>query len=106
MSEEKILTTDTFDISTASRGQEITEEVYNNFLNCLPPIGLKGGQGWYAGFQLGEPYCHRTDVRSGKWRGMYATFTSSEGRYYYQGINFAGEVNSAPFVNPKEDLLY
>lgn len=106
MSNVNILTMDTFDMGTAKRGQEITEEVYSNFLNCMPPVGLKGGQGWAAGFQLGEPYCHRTDTRTNKWRPMFATFTTSNGRYFYQGINFAGEVDSSGFTDPKENTLY
>ena len=91
-----------FDISTAKRGQEVSEEVYEHFLNIMPPISLNGGQGWPAGFQVGEPYCHRDDTRTGKWRPMFATFTSCGGRYFYQGINFAGEVDSRPYV--KEGL--
>ena len=87
-----------FDISTAERGQEVSEEVYNNFLNLMPPISLKGGQGWVAGFQVGEPYCHRMDSRSGKWKAMFATFTASGDRYFYHGINFAGEVDSRQFI--------
>lgn len=106
MSNANILTMDTFDMATAKCGQEITEEVYNNFLNCMPPIGLKGGQGWFAGFQLGEPYRHRTDTRTGKWRPMFATFTAGNGRYFYQGINFAGELGSSVFTDPKENVLY
>lgn len=101
MQSTHVLDTITFDMANAERGQEITAEVYNNFLNCMPPIGLKGGQGWPAGFQIGEPYCHRTDTRTRKWRGMYATFTTSSGRYFYQGINFAGEVDSSTYVDPK-----
>lgn len=87
-----------FDPGTAERGQEVTEDVYDNFLNIMPPISLRGGQGWQAGFQVGEPYCHRDDTRTGKWRPMFMTFTTSGGRYYYQGINFAGEVDSWPYV--------
>lgn len=92
-----------FDSATAERGQEITEETYYDFLDIMPPISLKGGQGWAAGFQMGEPYCHRTDTRTGKWRAMFMTFTSSGGRYFYQGINFAGEVDSRPFA---KDIPY
>ena len=87
-----------FDISTAQRGQEVSEETYYNFLNCMPPISLKGGQGWPAGFQVGEPYCHREDARSGACRPMFGTFTCCSGRYYYQGVNFAGEVDSREHV--------
>ena len=102
MDNQKPKTSDSFDIATSERGQEITEEVYLNFLNVMPPISLKGGQGWPAGFQVSEPYCHRTDSRTGRWSGMYATFTSCNQRYFYQGINFAGEVNSVPYIDEKE----
>lgn len=87
-----------FDTSTAQRGQEITEEVYYDFLNVMPPISLKGGQGVTAGFQMGEPYCHREDTRTGAWRPMHMTFTKVDGRYFYQGINFPGEVDSREHI--------
>lgn len=87
-----------FDYATAQRGQEVSQETYDNNLNIMPPIGLRGGQGWLAGFQVGEAYCHRTDTRNGAWRPMFATFTCSGGRYFYQGVNFAGEIDSRPFV--------
>lgn len=87
-----------FDVSTAQRGQEITEEVYNNFFNAMPPIHLSGGQGVTAGFQMNEPYCHREDTRTGAWRPMYMTFTKSDGRYFYQGINFTGEIDSRDHI--------
>lgn len=103
MQSTSILNVITFDMATAQRGQEITEEVYNNFLNCMPPIGLQGGQGWCAGFQTGEPYCHRTDSRTGKWRPMFATFTTRAGRYFYQGVNFAGEVDSSNHIAHEND---
>lgn len=83
-----------FDFSTAERGQEITKEVYDHFLNVLPPIFLNGGQGWAAGYQLGEPYDHSIDTRTGKWRALFATFTSCDSKYYFQGYNFVGEIDS------------
>ena len=87
-----------FDASTAERGQEVTRETYEAFFNVMPPISLKGGQGWLAGFQMGEPYCHREDARNGKWRPMFMTFTRIGEHCYYQGVNFAGEVDSRPHV--------
>ena len=86
-----------FDSSIAERGQEITQATYEGFLNVLPPIRLYGGQGWAAGFQMGEPYCHRLDTRTGAWRPMFMTFTCSGGRFFYHGKNFAGEVDSRPY---------
>ena len=87
-----------FDVSTAQRGQEITEEVYNIYLNVMPPISLKGGQGVTAGFQMGEPYCHREDTRTGALRPMFPTFTKDNGRCFYQGLNFLGEVDSREYI--------
>ncbi len=73
-------------------GEEVDEQIYNNFLNILPPIGLKGGQGFSAGFQVSEPYCHRED-KNGKWRAKYMTFIKKNNKYYYMGLNFQGEIN-------------
>ena len=87
-----------FDSSTAERGQEVTQEVYYDFLNVMPPISLRGGQGWYGGFQMGEPARHRMDTRSGKFRPLFMTFTCRDNRYFYQGENFAGEVDSRPYI--------
>lgn len=87
-----------FNATTAQRGQEITEDVYYDFLNVMPPISLRGGQGVTAGFQMGEPYCHRVDTRVGRSRPMFMTFTRSEGRYFYHGINFPAEVDSRPYI--------
>ena len=87
-----------FDISTAQRGQEITAEQYESYLSVLPPISLNGGQDCWAGFQLGEPYCHERDTRTGQFRPTYATFTNRGNRCFYQGINFAGEVDSRPYM--------
>lgn len=85
-----------FNSTTAERGQEIAESVYYNFLDVLPPIYLRGGQGWAAGFQMGEPYTHMKDTRTNKFRPVYMTFTRADGHFYYQGLNFSGEVDSRP----------
>ena len=59
-------------------------------------------EGWAGGFQVGEPHRHVEDLRTGKWRALYATFTSRDGRYFFQGYNFAGEVDSRPYMNDPE----
>ena len=87
-----------FDFTTAKRGTEITEEIYDDFLNCMPPISLRGGQDCDCGFQMSEPYCHRTDTRTGQFRALFPTFVKRGGRCYYEGHNFAGEVNSRPYM--------
>ena len=71
--------------------------------NMLPPISMRGGQGWGGGFQISEPRSHVEDLRTGRWRGLYATFTCSSGHYYFQGYNFAGEVDSRPYIREPEE---
>lgn len=69
-------------------GTEISEEVYWDMLNALPPVYLRKSP--YCGFQLGEPHDHKQDA-NGKWRAQFLTFVKIDGRYYYAGINFGGE---------------
>ncbi len=77
----------------AERGDEVSQEIYDNMLNIMPPISLRGGQGYYAGFQVGEAYCHKED-KEGRFRPQFMTFVKSEDKCYYMGINFAGYVDS------------
>ena len=60
---------------------EISEEVYEHFLNVLPPLCWRGGY-----FQCSEPYCHE----GGK--GRYLTFIKKDGTYWFLGIQFYGQV--------------
>lgn len=72
-------------------GSEVSEEVYDEMLNVLPPISIRAGHSSYhAGFQMGEPQDHREDA-NGKWRARFLTFISARGRFYYAGIHFGGE---------------
>jgi hypothetical protein len=75
------------------KGDEVDEDVYNYFLNILPPFSLRGGQGYYAGFQVSEPDSDGIDV-NGEMRALYSTFGAKNERYYYLGLNFKGEVDS------------
>lgn len=87
-----------FILSAAYRGQNITKEEHDYFLEVFPPISLKFNPDWSAGFQMGEASNHREDKRSGKYRPMFHTFTYDGNHCYYQGINFASEVDSRPYV--------
>ena len=64
---------------------EISEEVYNHFLNVLPPVGLHG-----AYFQCSEPHDHQLVGKILKAR--YLTFVRIGLKYYYIGIQFVGEI--------------
>jgi hypothetical protein len=74
---------------TAKRGDEITEEIYDNFLNALPPAYWRGSL-----FQMGEPHDTRFDQSKNKWRETYLTFAKDGGKYLYLGENFRGETDS------------
>ena len=63
---------------------EISEEIYEHFLNVLPPLGC-WGNGY---FQCSEPYSH--EELNGRVCGKYMTFTKRDGTYWYLGIQFKG----------------
>lgn len=67
---------------------EVSEEIYNDMLDALPPIYLRRSP--YCGFQMGEPQDHAQD-ENGNWRARYLTFVQASRRYYYAGLNFGGE---------------
>ena len=73
---------------------EVDEDIYDHFLNVLPPLIMCG-----TFFQVSEPYTHELDIiRIGKtsredryrWRGKYMSFLKHDGKCWYVGINFAG----------------
>ena len=77
-----------------NQGDQIDEELYNYFLDIMPPISLNSGNGIvFAGFQVSEPYGDRRDIND-KWRTTYSTFGCNGGHYYYLGLNFKGKVKS------------
>ena len=63
---------------------EVSEEVYENFFNVLPPIWKCGS----AYFQVSEPECHVED--GNRIRSKHMTFTKADGRCWYLGIQFIG----------------
>lgn len=74
----------------AKPGDLVDEAVYENFLNILPPRSMSGGY-----LQVGEPYSHRDNPRTGKYQATYMTFTwVREGIWRYCGNCFAGETNN------------
>ena len=66
-----VLTQDTFDYSTVKVGDYVEQAVVDNAMDCLPPACMTSQCS-----QLGEPYSHREDPDTGKWRPIaYATKT-------------------------------
>lgn len=67
-------------------GDTVTEDVYLNFLNILPPAVNRGGL-----LQVGEAAAFETDPETGKQRSTYTTFANVNGEWWYAGECFIGE---------------
>ena len=87
---KEVFTPDTFDYSAARPGDYVTQEVVDDAMDCLPPACMTG-----ACSQMGEPYSHREDPATGRWRPTYATFRRITGGrdavWEYCGHCFQGE---------------
>ena len=82
-----VFTTDTFNYDTAEVGNYVDEAVVDYAINCLPPACMSNECS-----QMGEPYSHELDSRTGKWRPTYATFKRvAPGIWEYCGHCFRGE---------------
>jgi len=69
-------------------GDLVEEAVYDYFLNILPPRSFTAGY-----LQVGEPYSHRDNPKTGIWQATYMTFVSVDnGLYRYCGNCFVGEM--------------
>lgn len=67
---------------SAAVGQEISEEVFDEWLCCLPPLSIPRSAGC-CGFLCSEP------VRHDSAGALYRAFGSSNGRFYYLGLMHA-----------------
>ena len=86
---KEVLTQDTFDYATVKVGDFVEGAVVDDALECLPPACMSK----YCS-QMGEPYSHREDPETGRWRATYATFKRCLGVkdiWEYCGHCFQGE---------------
>ena len=72
-------------------GDIVGEDVYDYFLDILPPRTLTQSL-----LQVGEPHSHMMNLKTGKYQATYATFETigkSDGAMFYRycGNCFAGE---------------
>lgn len=86
-----VLTSETFDYSTVQVGDYVEQEVVDNAMDLLPPACMRSDCS-----QMGEPYSHREDPETGKFRPTYATFKKVAGQWpngiwQYCGHCFRGE---------------
>lgn len=87
----EVLTQDTFRYSEARPGDLVEAEVVMEAMDCLPPACMT-----LRCAQLGEPYSHRQEPDTGRWRATYATFRCLQGGWdkgvwEYRGHCFRGE---------------
>lgn len=90
-SEKQVYTTETFSYDKAKIGDLVEAEVVMEAMDCLPPANMRLNCA-----QLGEPYSHREDPDTGRFRPTYATFKCvegnfSEGIWEFCGYCFRGE---------------
>ena len=82
-----VLSAEQFSYDTVQIGDYVAQEVVDEAMNCLPPACMTSECA-----QLGEPYSHREDPDTGRWRAVYATFRRvSESVWEYRGHCFRGE---------------
>ena len=67
-------------------GDTVAEDVYDNFLNILPPATMRQNL-----LQVGEPAAHEKDPATGNYRATYSTFVRTDGLWWYAGECFRGE---------------
>ena len=71
----------------AEIGQPVSNEVFNEFLNCVPPAYYGRGV-----MQVGEPYA--TDRET--FRDLFTTFEHRAGVWYYVGACLYGKTENRP----------
>lgn len=86
-----VMTPETFSYEKVQIGDYVSQEVVDDAMDCLPPACMRMDCA-----QLGEPYSHREDPDSGRWRPTFDTFKHIAGKYpdgiwQYCGHCFQGE---------------
>lgn len=88
---KEVFTRDNFSYETVKIGDYVEEAIVEDAINILPPACMA-----FECTQIGEPYSHRQDPDTGKWRATYSTFKVIGGVYptriwEYCGNCFRGE---------------
>ena len=81
-----------FNAKTIQIGDYVNADVVTDLMDCLPPACMRLNCA-----QVGEPYSHREDPDTKRWRATYATFKCiqggwSNGVWEYCGNCFYGEI--------------
>jgi len=101
MEDKRVLTPEDFTFTGLKIGDLVSEEVVSDLMDCLPPACMRADCS-----QLGEPYSHREDPDTGKWRATYATFKRVKG-HWPDGIwEFCGHCFRGENVERGKDPVY
>lgn len=70
---------------------EVDGEIYNHFLNCMPPMRWNHETGY---LQISEPHDHVKMF--GRYAPRFLTFGKANGKCYFLGIQIVGEIPAKP----------
>ena len=81
---------------SAEVGQEVSEEVYFQMFNAMPPLRLPKECGYLSGFRMGEAYTNEQSEKTGELLAHFEAFGKRGGKYYFLGrLNKYGEMCSS-----------
>ena len=87
---KEVWTEENFSYNTVQVGDYVEQAIVDEAMDMLPPACMRSDCA-----QIGEPYSHREDPDTGKWRATYATFkrvtSGRNGIWQYCGHCFRGE---------------
>ena len=88
---QEVKTVENFSYEEAKIGDLVDADFIGDMLDCLPPACMRSDCS-----QMGEPYSHREDPKTGRWRPTFATFKriagcDEDGIWEYCGHCFCGE---------------
>ena len=98
---KKVLTAEEFDYRTAKIGDLVDQEFVDDAMDLLPPACMTARCS-----QVGEPYSHRQDPKTGKWRPTYSTFKKVGGEWPHGIWEYCGNCFCGENVERGEDPCY
>lgn len=98
---KEVYTQETFTFEKVKIGDYVTQEVVDDFMDLLPPACMSANCS-----QIGEPYSHRQDPDTGRWRATYATFKRVAGKYPHCIWQYCGNCFRGENVERGKDPVY
>ena len=98
---KEVWTEETFDYQKVQIGDYVEQAVVDNAMDCLPPACMTAECS-----QMGEPYSHRADPSTGRWRATYATFKRVGGKWPNSIWQYCGHCFRGENVERGKDPIY